>query len=328
MKKVLSVLFALVIAVSAFAPINALADEAKEYSLKYDMTSNQWRVQEGASWDEAALKYSIDYLSTVLKDGDSLTVFGTDKADVTNLFSIGKKLDSLTLESVQNIEKINFEKKVNNIYLKGDTVVALSGSYERIYIYDSSYGIVCNDVDELYLVGETVMNMGVTTEGYVKLFQVIKNGTVTVSMTDASPFSLSIVHQDPTYNENGTHPNNETEPFITPVFGGGDSNSSKINNTLNVKGKTVKVDYLKLKKKTKKFKVKKTIKFIDKGQGTLSYKKIKGNKKIVVNKKTGKIAVKKGLKKGTYKVKVQVTAAGNAKYNSAQRTVTIKVKVK
>ena len=73
---------------------------------------------------------------------------------------------------------------------------------------------------------------------------------------------------------------------------------------------------------------KKSIKFIKKGKGAISYKKASGNKKIIVNKKNGKITVKKGLKKGTYKVKVKVTAAGNSSYKAATKTVTVTVKVK
>ena len=41
-----------------------------------------------------------------------------------------------------------------------------------------------------------------------------------------------------------------------------------------------------------------------------------------------KVNVKKGTKKGTYKIKVIVTAAGNANYNAGSKTVTVKVKVK
>ena len=52
-------------------------------------------------------------------------------------------------------------------------------------------------------------------------------------------------------------------------------------------------------------------------------------KKFNINAKTGKITVKKKLKKGTYTVKVKVKAAGNANYKaSAWKAVTFKVKVK
>ena len=62
--------------------------------------------------------------------------------------------------------------------------------------------------------------------------------------------------------------------------------------------------------------------------GIVSYKKISGSKKLTVNSKTGKISVKKKTKKGTYKVKVRVSAAGDQNYTAASRTVTVTVKVK
>ena len=103
---------------------------------------------------------------------------------------------------------------------------------------------------------------------------------------------------------------------------------NKAANTLKVKGKTAAVKYKKVKKKAQSLKVTKLIKVTRKGQGKLSYAKTSGNKKITINKKTGKVTVKKGLKKGTYKVKVKVTASGNAKYKKTAKAVTFKVKVK
>ena len=54
----------------------------------------------------------------------------------------------------------------------------------------------------------------------------------------------------------------------------------------------------------------------------------KGNKKIVINKKSGKVTVKKGLKKGKYKVTVAVKATGNANYKAKTVKVAFTVKVK
>lgn len=68
-----------------------------------------------------------------------------------------------------------------------------------------------------------------------------------------------------------------------------------------------------------------------KGVGTVTYVKGKVNKrssKFIVNRKTGKITVKKGTPKGTYYVKVKVTAKGNSNYKSATKTATVKVRVK
>ena len=53
--------------------------------------------------------------------------------------------------------------------------------------------------------------------------------------------------------------------------------------------------------------------------------KAKGNKKITVNEKSGKVTVKRGLKRGTYEAKVKVTAAGNANYKKLTRTVAFRI---
>ena len=103
---------------------------------------------------------------------------------------------------------------------------------------------------------------------------------------------------------------------------------NKAANTLKVKGRTAAVEYKKVKNKAQSLKVSKVIKVTRKGQGKLSYAKTSGSKKITINKKTGKVTVKKGLKKGTYKVKVKVTAAGNANYRKATKKVTLKIRVK
>ncbi|MCR5430677.1 MAG: sialate O-acetylesterase [Eubacterium sp.] len=105
-------------------------------------------------------------------------------------------------------------------------------------------------------------------------------------------------------------------------------------NTLSVKGKKVEVKYKRLKKKAKGIKAKKSIKFINRGQGKLSYKllkvkKPKFKKYFKINRKTGKIKIKKKLKKGKYRLKVRIIAAGNENYiASAAKIVTVKIRVK
>ena len=62
---------------------------------------------------------------------------------------------------------------------------------------------------------------------------------------------------------------------------------------------------------------------------TVKYAKKTGNKKITVDKKSGKVTVKKGLKKGSYEVTIKLTAAASANYTAAKaKTVTLTVKVK
>ncbi len=101
----------------------------------------------------------------------------------------------------------------------------------------------------------------------------------------------------------------------------------KSQNPLSVKGKTATVKYSKLKNKSQVLKVKKVISTTKKGQGKITYTKVSGNKKISVNKTTGNATIKKGLKKGTYKVKIKVRVAGNENYEPSKITVIVKIKV-
>ena len=89
--------------------------------------------------------------------------------------------------------------------------------------------------------------------------------------------------------------------------------------------KSKSVSFKKLKKKAQM-----TSKIAVKGAKTaLTYKKVSGSKALSINKKTGKITVKKGAKKGLYKMKVKVAAANNsASYASASKTFTVNVRVK
>ena len=64
------------------------------------------------------------------------------------------------------------------------------------------------------------------------------------------------------------------------------------------------------------------------GKGTLTYAKTAGSSAFTVNKTNGKITVKKGLKKGTYKIKVKISSKATANYNAGTKTVLVTVKVK
>ncbi len=105
--------------------------------------------------------------------------------------------------------------------------------------------------------------------------------------------------------------------------------TARYKSSLSVKGKTATVKYSKVKKKNQTLAVSKVLTFVDKGQGKLTYAKVSGNSKILINKTTGTITVKKKLKKKTYTVKVKVMASGDNSCNpSGWKTVTFKIKVK
>lgn len=84
-------------------------------------------------------------------------------------------------------------------------------------------------------------------------------------------------------------------------------------------------------KKTKKLgkTYKFTLKAKGKGSGKVTFKKANkaGASKITVS-KAGKVTIKKGLKKGTYKVKVKASKAANTNYTAVAKTVIVKIIVK
>ena len=99
----------------------------------------------------------------------------------------------------------------------------------------------------------------------------------------------------------------------------------KAKNTLTVKAKTAKVKLSKVKKANVKLNADKAVS-VSKAVGKITYKKAEGNKKITIA-KNGRITVKKGIKGGTYNVKVKVTAAGDTNHKKRTKAVTFKVKV-
>ena len=106
----------------------------------------------------------------------------------------------------------------------------------------------------------------------------------------------------------------------------GEVTVTKAKQPMKVKGKTVSVKLSDLKKGDQKIKITKAAK-ITKAKGKKSYAKKSGDKNITVNKKTGLITVKKGLKKGTYKIKVKVTAKGSKYYKKGSKTAVITIKI-
>lgn len=94
--------------------------------------------------------------------------------------------------------------------------------------------------------------------------------------------------------------------------------------TIKTKIGTKNLSYNALKKKTQVF----TLGTSVNSKGTLTYKKLSGSRAVSVNSKTGKLTVKKGLKKGTYRVKVQIKSAAKGNYTAGSRTVTVTVRVK
>ena len=107
---------------------------------------------------------------------------------------------------------------------------------------------------------------------------------------------------------------------------------NKVSNTMTAQGKTVKIKASKLKKKKQVIKPTKSFRICN-AVGSLKFKLAGVNKKkfkkyFKVNAKNGNITVKQGLKKGKYKLKIDITAAGNANYLAGTKSITVTVRVK
>lgn len=100
----------------------------------------------------------------------------------------------------------------------------------------------------------------------------------------------------------------------------------KLPNTMKVTVKTRKVILAKVRKAKQ---VVSGAIIVKNAKGTVTYTKVaKGSdKKLSINKKTGKITVAKGTKKGKHKIKVKVTAAGNKSYKALSKTVVATINV-
>ena len=107
--------------------------------------------------------------------------------------------------------------------------------------------------------------------------------------------------------------------------------SARKTNPMTVKGRTVAIRYKKIKQKTQTVSRKKAVK-LSKAKGKVTYKllgvtKKKFKKYFKVNARTGKITVKKGLKKGSYKLKIRITATGNSSYKKISKTAKVTINI-
>ena len=154
-----------------------------------------------------------------------------------------------------------------------------------------------------------------------------------VKVTDAAGAIIAAANYSVAYQNNvGAGTAKATISFKGDYYSGQKVLSFTINKaaqsiTAKSTAKTLKATNGKL-AKTKSYNLKKLA--MVKAKTTVKLKKANkaGGKKITVY-PTGKVNVKKGLKKGTYKVKVKLTAAANANYKAAKaKTITFKVVVK
>lgn len=142
--------------------------------------------------------------------------------------------------------------------------------------------------------------------------------TVTAEVFGRKATAKVIVNGDSTATDKpdpGNKPDSDNKP----------SEGDKLNQMQEVSGASKTVKFSQLKKKPVYTSAVKVIG----AEGTKTFIKTGGSKKLSINKRTGKILVKKGTKRGTYTISIKVKAAETEEYMAGVSAIKkIKVRVK
>lgn len=313
-----------------YASEPVLIDKAAERNLtintyveKYDTSGSPYEDVNGESG-------TVSYSMTKVGKGDVVTVMATPKT--------GYVLKKIEVANLTKPGWIDITKKAS--FTVGD-------KNPLVYVQFQQLGP--NETPK-YKIHYSVMNEGGIDETGI-------SGTVTCNVAEAKSGEKITVKATPakgyvlyelgwtsgtrgSYKEittSKTFTVEKADPYIYVLFVRESSPTLRkpITNTLTVKPKTAKVKYKKLKKK-KQTVARYKVMTVSNPQGKVTYKlagvkrgKSKKYKKYFkINASNGNVTVKKKLKKGTYKVTCNVTAAGNAKYTKVTKKVTFKIKVK
>ena len=184
-----------------------------------------------------------------------------------------------------------------------------SGSYP---VYDKSGKVLKKPAGYVFVDANTD-NVPITNEIQNMLPGMYDAFKAITGQTGASRLATSVADSDGCYTV-----------FIFP-----DPTIVKKIQKLTVKKKTLKVSASKLKKKSQTVSAKKVTKGT-KAKTAVTYKLLKASKAKRYFKvaKTGKITIKKKLKKGTYKLIIKATAASSPFYKSASKNFVVTVRVR
>ncbi|MBR3149248.1 MAG: leucine-rich repeat domain-containing protein [Eubacterium sp.] len=242
---------------------------------------------------ESAFMYCTNLTSVSLPEG--LTTVGAAA------FAVCPNLKSVTIpDSVTRIDNAAF-----GVTVDGKTPVAVEGFALNASCNSKAVADYIKDTNDSYKI----------TINWNKLHSASYNVSTTAATTTATGLNTY------TCKYCGAFIKSEVIPKL------------KRANTMTAKGKKITLKASKLRKKAQTFKAAKVV-TVKNAKGKVTYslvsvKKGKKNfKKYFKVAKNGKLTVKKKLKKGTYKIKIKVTAAGNNEFNPVTKTVTVTVRVK
>ena len=276
-------------------PVSPSETEITEEPSNPAETENTTASEESETATEPATEVTESV--TTVKTKDIYFLPDTEQAKSADNY----KLAVLDSESIPYIFDFTpTEEEINGVKIYRASVpedINIAVVYYQMFKGETWIAQVSKSASEVYAIGDNV----VTANGIV----VSRSGVDYTSLVTSTPT------------------NTTAKPASKPTV--------KKLNTMTVKAKKKTVKLKKLKKKAQKVKAI-TVK---NAQGSVTYKLIKSGiskkiRKLVKINKKGVITIKKWkkAKKGNYKIKVKVTAKGNATYNPASKKVTVKVKVK
>ena len=254
----------------------------------------------------------IPKVTNISLEGTSFTYTGKAITPKVTVANIEENL-SADCYDVTFSNNINVGKATAKVTLKGDYYEGSKNLTFRIAVKKITPTVILSPTNYIY--NGKAKTPGVTVKDGSVTLKKDKDYTVTYPSGRKNVGSYKV-----TITLKGNYSGTASKAFTI----------NKAANPLKIKAKTAAVKLSTIKaKKSQTLAVTKVITFTKKGQGKMAYKKASGSKYITINKTTGKLTVKKGIAKGTYKVKVKVRAAGNANYKvSAWKSVTLKITVK
>ncbi len=290
--------------------------------------------------------YTVSYKDNV--NAGKATVTFTGKGDyegtVSKQFTINKADRTIT---ASNVTKTYGDQSFG-------LGAKLSGEGKLSYRSENTSAVTVDDSGKATVKGAGNATIVISSEATDNYNAVSKKITVTVKPADISRASVGAI-KDKTYSGKAIKPaltvklNGKTlkpdRDYVTAYADNKNAGTATITVTgkgnykgslkatfrikkaaITVKTKKITLNASAVKEKDKKYSAGKVFD-ITKNSGEVTYRKTKGTNKVSVSKK-GKVTVKKGLKKGSYTIKVKVKAAGDKNHTKVTKTVSFKVVVK
>lgn len=160
-------------ALIVFAPlagsITASAAEPKVFQVKYIPELGEWRTQCLPSWDDNRENGNLDFVLYNAVDGDSVVIHATNEAGLEIKFT-QQALGNLTVmgDNSDQCVIVHSEKPIKVFYAILGAVASMNCEIEDAYIFDNATCNLNKNVKNVYISGESKMEMNVAALGTVE----------------------------------------------------------------------------------------------------------------------------------------------------------------